>query len=120
MQTQLDSGRFEKRPRTTTKPAYKPVHRPEPELEQTADSVTAADAELWLAERLKQHGCDIYAGGPYDTYADRLAAAIVRNGMQCVIVGRKDGKPENYASCFERIAGKALPKKLTEAAHATP
>jgi hypothetical protein len=115
MQKQLDSGRFEKRPRNTTKPAYKPPHRQELDFTQTPDLLTELEAETWLAERLKAHGCDIYAGGPYASYADRLGAAIVRNGLACVIVGRgKDGKPESYAQLFQRIAGKALPKKITD------
>jgi hypothetical protein len=78
------------------------------------DLFTHLEAETWLAERLKAHGCDIYAGGPYAAYADRLGACIVRNGLACVIVGRNpDGKPESYAQLFQRIAGKALPKKAT-------
>ncbi len=68
------------------------------------------ESEAELGERLKQHGCDIYAGGPYATYADRLGAAIVREGMQGVIVGRgPDGKPEAYAQAYRRLCGKALP-----------
>lgn len=70
------------------------------------------EAEAWLAERLKDHGCDIYAGEGYATYLDRLGACIVRNGLTHAIVGRKDGKPESYAVCFARIAGKPLPKKV--------
>lgn len=71
------------------------------------------EAESWLANRLKDHGCDIYNGGPYEHYADRLAACIVRNGMACVIIGRKDGKPESYAACFERIFGRPLVPKVS-------
>lgn len=85
------------------------------------DLLAHVEGETWLANRLRQHGCDIYAGGPYATYADRLGACIVRNRVQTVIVGRSPaGKPESYAQLFERIAGKPLPKKLTEAAHANP
>ncbi len=120
MQKQLDSGRFESRPRNVTKPAYNPPQKPERDLAQTPDSLTAADAEQWLAERLKDHGIDIYVGDAYPTYADRLGAAIVRNGIQCVIVGRNpDRKPESYASFFERIVGKRLPKKVDDAPRGT-
>lgn len=87
----------------------------------TPDLFTHLEAEAWLAERLRQHGCDIYASAePYAIYADRLGACIVRNRLQSVIVGRNPAtsKPESYAQLFERIAGKALPKKLPEAAHA--
>lgn len=113
MQKQLDSGRFEKRPLNTAKVAYKPAQTRGMELPLIPDLLTPLDAETWLASRLAQHGCDIYnSAEPYATYADRLGACIVRNGMQCVIVGRKDGKPESYAKCFERIAGKPLPKAV--------
>jgi hypothetical protein len=120
MQKQLDSGRFEKRPRNTTKPAYKPalsagtVTDPgEKGGVSQPDLLTHLEAETWLAERLKEHNCDIYAGGPYATYADRLGAAIVRNGLACVVVGRTpERKPETYAQLFQRIAGKALPKAV--------
>ena len=78
------------------------------------------DTENQLADRLKVHGHDIYAGGPYAAYADRLAACIIRNGVQCVLVGRSpQGKPESYSQCFQRITGRALPKKITEAIAAT-
>lgn len=115
MEKQLDSGRFEKRPRNPTTTARKAVPRPEPELTATPDLLSPVEGETWLANRLLEHSCDIYVGGPYATYAERLGAAIVRNGVQCVIVGRNPatGKPESYAQLFERIAGKALPKKAT-------
>ena len=71
------------------------------------------EAETWLANRLADHGCDIYDGGPYATYAERLGACILRNGLPCVIVGRKDGKPESYAACFERIFGQPLVPKAS-------
>lgn len=77
---------------------------------QTLPLLVNVEAETWLANRLLQHGCDLYAGGPYASYADRLGAAIVRNGVQCVIVGRREGKPENYRQYFERVCSKALPK----------
>lgn len=113
MRKQLDSGRFEKRPRNTTKPAHKPVYRPETELAQAPDLLTALDAESWLANRLKNHGCDIYAHDPQAPWLDQLGACIVANGMQCVIMGRnrETNKPESYAQCYQRLAGKPLPKK---------
>jgi hypothetical protein len=84
------------------------------ETGETSPLLVNLDGETWLANRLLQHGIDIYAGGPYASYADRLGAAIIRNGIQCVIVGRKDGSPESYAKCFERIAGKPLEPKPTK------
>lgn len=81
-----------------------------------ADLLSHLEGEAFLAERLKDHGCDIYVGGPYATYADRLGAAIVRNGRQTVIVGRNPDtrKPETYAQLFQRIAGKPLPTKVDD------
>lgn len=72
------------------------------------DLFAQVDAEAWLAELLKAHGCDIYVGGPYETYADRLGACIVRNGMQMVVVGRREGRPETYRDCWERLYGRKL------------
>lgn len=79
-----------------------------PRVGQSLPLLVHVEAETWLADRLQQHGCDIYAGGPYEHHSDRLAAAITTNGMASVIVGRKDGKPETYAACFERICGRPL------------
>lgn len=78
---------------------------------QPLDLLANIESEETLSLRLKDHGCDIYAGGPYVTYADRLGTCIVRNGMQAVVVGRApNGKPETYADCYQRLYGKALPK----------
>lgn len=75
----------------------------------TPDLFSQVDAETWLAERLKQHGHDIYAGGPYETYADRLGVCIVRNGVACVIVGRgPNGRPESYRDFWERLYSRSL------------
>lgn len=89
---------------------------PATSLKSTHDLFTHLEAEAWLADCLKAHGCDIYVGGPYATYADRLGACIVRNRLQTVIVGRNRAtrKPESYAQLFERICGKALPKKVDD------
>lgn len=79
--------------------------------------VGTIESEDDLAERLKAHGHDPYAGGPYETYADRLGACIVRNGVSCVLVGRgPDGKPENYAQAYERLYGRALPQPVSRSA----
>ena len=79
----------------------------------TPDLFTHIEAETWLAERLKQHGCDIYAGGSFEHFRDRLRATILANRMQCVILGRnKAGSLENYAQAFERVYGEALVEKV--------
>lgn len=90
-----------------------PQYAPEPEtkIAESPDLLAQVDTEDWLEERLQQHGCDIYAGGPYATRADRIAACILSNGMRTVLIGcGPDGKPEKYAECYERFHGKALPK----------
>jgi hypothetical protein len=85
-----------------------------PQVGQSLPLLVHVEAEAWLANRLADHGCDIYASAePYAAYADRLGACIVRNGLSCVIVGRKDGKPESYAACFERIFGRPLVPKAS-------
>lgn len=63
------------------------------------------DPEMWLAERLKAHGIDIYFPGDFDALRDRLAYAIRTNRCESVIAGRRDGKPESYAQVFERVYG---------------
>jgi hypothetical protein len=77
--------------------------------ESTQDLFTHLEAETWLAERLKQHGCDLYAGGPFEHFRDRLRATILANRMQAVLLGRnKTGALENYAQAFERLYGEPL------------
>jgi hypothetical protein len=80
------------------------------------------ETETWLAERLKQHGCDLYAAGPFAHFRDRLRATILANRMQAVIVGRnKAGTLENYAQAFERLYGEPLVPRVTRnTQHQTP
>jgi hypothetical protein len=66
------------------------------------------DPETFLLERLKQHGVDVYAGGPFECLRDRLGTAIIENRFGMVIVGRSNGKPESYEALFERIYGVKL------------
>lgn len=70
------------------------------------------EAEAWLGERLKQLGCDLYADGAVFThFRDRVRQVILVNRLECVIVGRHDGKPESYAQTFQRLYGEPLGKK---------
>lgn len=73
-----------------------------------SDLLSHLEAEDYLKSRLESHGIDIYAGGPYATYRERLAAAIVRNGIATVVLGRKDGKLEDYQTAYQRIFGEPL------------
>lgn len=61
-----------------------------------------------LLERLKHHGVDVYQGGPFNSLRDRLACMLIRERMSAVIVGRHNGRPENYGELFERVFGVKL------------
>lgn len=99
-----------------TRPAYKP--EPEASIGETPDLLTPIESETWLANRLLDHGCDLYAGS-HVTYGERIRQTILTNGMGCVVVGRRDGKPENYAQVFERMYGLPLEPKAKRKAGAT-
>lgn len=62
-------------------------------------------AELWLASRMKEHG--IFEGvTTAEDRKEKFRAACLQ--FPCVIVGHKNGKPESYAQCFERIFDEPL------------
>jgi hypothetical protein len=84
------------------------------------DLFSFVEAEDWLAERIKQHGCDLYLNGEFPTMRDRIRAAILANGIQVVITGRHDGKPENYAQTFERLYGEPLEATKSKRAKERP
>jgi hypothetical protein len=105
----LEPSAFERSPADAL-----PVPAPPPPLGEPVHGATLplsvnVEAEDWLLERLKQHGCD-----PYDHAAvfacnrDRLRTTILNNGISRAICGRHDGKPENYRECFERLYGEPL------------
>ena len=76
--------------------------------------------ELELGERLLEHGCDLYLAGNFPTYRDRLRAAILANGVELTVIGRRpDGKVENYQQCFERLYGEPLSPKKSRTAKGT-
>ena len=67
------------------------------------------EAEAWLAEKLKQHGVDIYYdAGEFPSFRERLRAAILRYQVAHVIVGRHAGRTETYLHTFERLYGVPL------------
>lgn len=92
-------------PKTPVKP---------PEAAQSGEARSPAripllDHELWLAKRLGQHGVEIFTG---DTTPElrrkRFREAIKAAGFEMVIVGRtKDGAPETYQECLNRLYGEA-------------
>lgn len=67
------------------------------------------DPEVWILERLKQHGIDVYIEGEFPTLQARLGHVIVANKFGSVVVGRHNGKPETYEQLFERIYVTRLP-----------
>lgn len=74
------------------------------------------EAEAWLTERLKDHGINLYADGPiFPHFRDRLRKVITDNRIGPVIVGRREGRPESYSACFERLYGEALVPKSSRA-----
>lgn len=68
--------------------------------------------EWSLGQRLLQQGADLYCDGEFATAKDRLRYVIQREQFAAVVVGRHEGKLEDYAQAFERVTGSPLaPKK---------
>lgn len=67
------------------------------------------DHELWLAKRLGQHGVEIFTGDTTPALRrDRFREAIKAAGIEMVIVGRtKNGAPETYEECVNRLYGES-------------
>lgn len=67
------------------------------------------DREMWLCQRLKQHGAHIFDGTTdRDTRKQRVREAISQVGA-LVVVGRgKDQRPVTYAECFATVYGEPL------------
>lgn len=78
-----------------------------------ADGAELLTREVYLARRLKDHGCDVFAGSS-DT-ASRKACfrrVITERGLDCTIVGKDSGgKCLTYAQAFERTYGEPLTRK---------
>lgn len=65
--------------------------------------------ELWLGARLERHGVSVFAGDTtVEQRRDRVRAAILEHGLETVIAGSRDRKPETYAQVFERLYGEPL------------
>ena len=61
-------------------------------------------AESYLAKRLRDHGADLFAGDTdIVTRRERARRAIIDEGLQTVVIGRKDGKPVTYSEYFAKI-----------------
>lgn len=92
-----------------TRPAYKP--EPEASIGETPDLLTPIESETWLLNRLIQHGCDPYVIADFPSLGERIRHTIIANGMHTAIVGRRNGRPENYRDCWERMYGLPLEPK---------
>lgn len=67
------------------------------------------DSELWLADRLKSHGVDVFDGDTMpDVRAQRTREAILAHGLAAVVLGKRHGVLETYASAYERIFNQPL------------
>lgn len=116
MQKQLDSGRFGKPERKAEpesrreNPPRKPTGQ-QPLYAEQQRTVLELNCEADLGERLLQLNCDIYRGGEYRDYAERLGFAILRDGgVAMAVAGRWNGKPETITQAYERLCGRPLPK----------
>jgi hypothetical protein len=77
------------------------------------DGVELLKREMFIASRLKDHGCDVFAG-PSDTASrkDLFRRVITERGMDATILAKgADGKCFTYAQAFERTYGEPLEQK---------
>jgi hypothetical protein len=68
-------------------------------------SPSAPDPEVWILERLQDHGIDPYIDGEFAELRDRLAEVIVRNRFGSAVAGRHNQRPETYEQLFLRVYG---------------
>jgi hypothetical protein len=81
---------------------------------QHASQFDLLTLELWLAQRLRQHGAAVFEGvTDRDTRRERVRAAILENGLASVVLGRREGKPCTYAEAFVHVYGEPLIKSTT-------
>jgi len=74
------------------------------------DLFRLARGEIWLAHRLREHGCRIDDGvTDLPTRRERIRRAILGYGLATAIAGRgPDRKPETYRALFARLYGEPL------------
>jgi hypothetical protein len=71
--------------------------------------MSSLDAEIWLVARVRQHITGIFDGvTDQKIRKDRMRRVLRDNGLDCVIAGNKDGKPETYAEVYRRLYGESL------------
>jgi hypothetical protein len=68
------------------------------------------DNELWLRERMLDHrGPDVFDGtSDPNARKSRFREAIKTNGLECIVIGAKKGKPVNWREAFESLYGEPL------------
>jgi hypothetical protein len=66
--------------------------------------------EVWLAKRMLDHrGPDVFDGTTDPTVRkQRMREAIKHCGLECVVIGAKEGKPVNWRVAFESLYGEKL------------
>lgn len=68
--------------------------------------------ELWLSQRLREHGVPMVTAGVTDAAMrrERVRKGILDHGLTAVIVGRnpKTKKTETYEQLFSRVYGMSL------------
>lgn len=67
------------------------------------DLLRPYEAETFLLNRLQDHGIDVYSGGDFESLRQRIATVLTENRYGLVVVGRHNGKPENYEQLYERV-----------------
>ena len=95
------------------------MSKPKPRQLSIPDGAELLKREMFMARRLKDHGCDVFAGSS-DT-ASRKALfrrVITERGLEATILAKgEDGKCFTYAQAFERTYGESLePKRKRNAA----
>lgn len=74
------------------------------------DGTELLNREIFMASRLKAHGCDVFAGS--SDQASRKACfrrVITERGLEHVVLGKdSSGQALTYAQAFERTYGEAL------------
>lgn len=71
--------------------------------------------ELWLSQRLREHGVPSVTAGLTDETErrERVRRGILDHGLRAVIVGRNSQtrKPETYEQLFARVYGIGLDER---------
>ena len=88
------------------------MSRAKPKQLNLPDGAELLNREMFMAWRLKAHGCDVFAGS--SNQASRMALfrrAITERGLEYSVLGKDSaGKALTYAQAFERTYGEALAK----------